>query len=89
MVANIAREDMRSITGSNVHYIEKEAGLKLTMDNQGKLRQTLLDIKTKVPCQGIWTIGCLRKFLAEKYEMMAKFQDTGQLQSLIDSLCTS
>ena len=89
VVANIAGADMRSITGSNVHNIEMEAGLKLTMDNLGKLRHTLLDMKADVPSKDTWRIGCLRKFLSEKYQMRAKLQDTEELQSLIDSLCTS
>ena len=88
-MANIAGADMRSITGSNVHIIEMEAGLKLTMDNLDKLRHTLLDMKADVPSQDTWRIGCLRKFLSEKYHMRARLQDTEELQSLIDSLCTS
>ena len=65
-VANIAGADMRSITCSYVHNIEKETGLKLTVDNLGKLRQTLLNMKIEVPSQDSWRIGCLRKFLSEK-----------------------
>ena len=89
VVANIAGADIRSITGSNVYNIEKETGLKLIVDNLGKLRKNLLSMKTEVPNQDTWRIGCLRKFLSEKYEMKAKLQDTEQLQNLIDSLCTS
>ena len=89
VVANIAGADLRSITGSNVHCIEKEAGLRLNLENMSTLTKRLLEIKTKVPIQDNWRIGCLRKFLSEKYEMLAKFQDTEQIQSLIDTLCVS
>ena len=73
-----------SITGSNVH-----TGQKLNVDNLGKLRQTLLNIKTEVPSENTWRIACLRKFLSERYGMKSKCQDTEQVQSLIDSICTS
>ena len=88
MVANLAGADIRSITGSNVHNIEMEAGQKLNEDNLGKLRQTLLNTKTEVPSKDTWIIACLRKFLSERYEMKTKLQDTEQVQILIVSLCT-
>ena len=89
VVANLAGADIRSITGSNVHNIEMEAGQKLNEDNLGKLRQTLLNTKTEVPSKDTWRIACLRKFLSERYEMKSKCQETEQVQILIDSLCTS
>ena len=89
VVANLAGADIRSITGSNVHNIEMEAGQKLNEDNLGKLRQTLLNTKTEVPSKDTWRIACLRKFLSERYEMKSKCQDTEPVQILIDSLCTS
>ena len=48
VVANIAGKDLRSITGANVHYIEKEVWQRLTMDNLNKLMRKLLEFKTKV-----------------------------------------
>ena len=49
VVANLAGADIRSITGSNVHNIEMEAGQKLNEDNLGKLRQTSWEHLEQIP----------------------------------------
>ena len=62
VVANIAEADIRSITGSNVYNIEKETGRKFIVDNLGKLRKSLLSMKTEVPNQDTWRIAVSENF---------------------------
>ena len=89
VVANIAAADIRSTTGNNLFNLEKEARMDLTMENLWEMRRVLLDLKILVPNQDSWRLGCLRKFLTEKYELVAIDQDTEALDTLIDSLCVS
>ena len=42
-----------------------------------------------MPRQDSWRIGCLKKFLAEKFQLEAKQQSTEVVQDLIDSICSS
>ena len=59
----------------------------LTMDTIWTMRRVLLDLKTPLPNQDSWRIGCMRKFLAEKYKAEALEHDTNILEALIDSIC--
>ena len=88
-MANLAAADIRSSTGNNLFNLGKEAGMDLTMDNLWEMRRVLLDLKSKVPIQDTWRLGCLRKFLSDKYALVAMDQDTDEIDSLIDSLCES
>ena len=63
--------------------------MSLTMKNSGEMRRVLLDLKAQVPIQDSWRIGCLKKFLTEKYTLSAKDENTDDIDSLIDSLCKS
>ena len=89
VVANIAAADIRSSTGSNVFNLGKEAKMSLTMENVWEVRRKLLDLKTQVPSQDSWRLGCLRKFLTEKYALVIKDENTEEIDSLIDSMCES
>ena len=44
------------------------------------VKRNLLEMKASVPVQDLWRLPCLQKFLALKYEMEAKHQDTGELE---------
>ena len=89
VIANIAAADIRSSTGNNLFNLGKEAGMNLTMDNLWEMRRVLLDLKTQVPISDTWRLGCLRKFLSEKYALVAMDEDTDEIDSLIESLCKS
>ena len=89
IVANIAAADVRSPTGKNLKNMEKEAGMSLTMNNMWEMKRVLIDMRTPVPSQESWRLGCLRKFLTEKYRLLAIDQDTEAVDLLIDSLCVS
>ena len=79
VIANIAAADIRSSTGNNLFNLGKEAGMNLTMDNLWEMRRVLLDLKTQVPISDTWRLGCLRKFLSEKYALVAMDEDTDEL----------
>ena len=87
VVASIASADIRSTTGSNLFNLEQEAGMKLTMDTMWEMRRVLLNIKTPVPKQDSWRVGCLRKFMSDRHSMQVLGQDTEDLQEVINSLC--
>ena len=63
--------------------------MSLTMNNMWEVRRVLLDMRTPVPSQDSWRLGCLRKFLTEKYRLLAIDQDAEAVDLLIDSLCVS
>ena len=41
------------------------------------------------PVEEKWRIGCLKNYLEKRYIMMANYQDTAEIDSLIESICTS
>ena len=89
VVANICSNDVRSSTGSNLLNIEKEAKLDPLRDMLVKVRTALLSLRTPVPLEDCWRIGCLQKFLAERFVLDARHHDTEYMYKLIDSLCIS
>ena len=89
VIANIAAADIRSSTGNNLFNLGKEAGENLTMDNLQEICRLLLDLKTQVPMQDTWRLGCLRKFLSEKYALVAMDQDTDEIDYVIDDLASN
>ena len=89
VVANLCSKDVRSATGSNLANIAKEVKLDPVWDLGTKVKNALLGVKTMVPRVDGWRVGCLQKFLAQRYKMTAMHQDTDAMDKLIDSLCTS
>ena len=89
VMANISSNDIRSVTGSNLFNIKKEIKLDPVRDPLPAVKRSLLEMKKSVPAQDLWRLPCLQKFLALKYEMEAKHQDTGELDRLTESLCKS
>ena len=89
VVANLATADIRSTTGNNLFNLRKATSLDLNKENMSKARTVLLNMRKEVPVLDSWRIGCLRKFLNEKFILVAGHQPTDQVDSLIDSLCTT
>ena len=86
ILANICSHDVRSSTGSNVHNIENKAKMNILKVSLVYVKAALLALRTLVPMEDRWRIGCLKKFLAEKYILEGKHQDTKHMDELIDSL---
>ena len=89
IVANICGGDIRSVTGSNLYNIKKLVNLDPTTDGIANLKRQILDIRAAVPLQDFWRVPCLQKFLGEKYALVAKHQDTEDIDKLISSICIS
>ena len=89
VLAALCSKDVRSATGSNLSNIAKMIKLDPNWDNLAMVKRALLDIKAEVPARDCWRIQCLTKFLAERYNMAARQQDTEYMDKLIDSLCSS
>ena len=89
VVANLAAADIRSITGNNLFNLRKATSLDLNKENMSKARTVLLNMRKEVPVLDSWRIGCLQKFLNEKFILVAGHQPTDQVDSLIDSLCST
>ena len=89
VMANICASDVRSSTGSNLLNVEKEAKMDPLIEMMANVRTALLSLRTPVPLEDCWRIGCLQKFLAERFVLDASHQDTEDMDKLIDSLCIS
>ena len=76
VVANLAVADIRSSTGSNVFNLGKDAKMSLNIENLWDVRLKLLDLKTHVHSKDSWSLGCLRKFLTEKYALREAAKNT-------------
>ena len=83
VMANICSSDVRSSTGSNLLNIEKEAKLDPLRDMLVKVRTALLSLMTPVPLEDCWRIGCLQKFLAERFVLDAIHQDTEDMDIIL------
>ena len=89
VMATISANDIRSVTGSNLFNIEKETQLDPRRDKMSKVKTTILSSIADVPRQDSWRVPCLKKFLAQKYLLVAQHQDTDEIDKLIQSLCIS
>ena len=90
MMVWVAREDIRSSTGSNIKLLQEETGLDPCTVGKSALREALRKRGTiDVPEMDFWRPKYLKRLLLERREMYYK-ADTGsqkRIQDLIDSLC--
>ena len=91
VVACLTSGDIRSISGSNLFGIRKLCNIdKLSTPSSSAVKGMLLQgVKSSVPDLDSWRIGCLRKYLDERYQLQAALQATSEVDSLIDSICSS
>ena len=89
LVANLASADTRSSTGSNLSGISRMIKLDSRYKSWVEAKSLILQAKSRVPDQDCWRLGCLRKYLGERYQLQAKLEDTSDIDSLIDSICSS
>ena len=88
-MAIISANDIRSVTGNNLFNIQTEILLDPTRDLMSKVKINILGIRAAVPRQDSWRVSCLKKFLAQKYALVAQHQDTYEINKVIESLCIS
>ena len=89
MVANLSSVDIRSATGSNLFGLRKECEQEIDGIPLATVKSLILGLKTSIPDQDRWRFGCLMKYLDERYQLKARLEETAELDSLIDSLCSS
>ena len=89
VMANTEARDIRSITERNLEGIRKLCDVDLTGHSRTAVRQLILGAKAAVPDRDCWRIECLRGFLNMWYQMNARLDDTSQIDSMIDSLCST
>ena len=90
-MACLAEEDIRSTSGSNLFGIRKLCNIEArstpsSSDVKMLLRQ---GVNVRVPEQDSWRIGCLKKYIEERYQLQSALLDTSEVDSLIDSICSS
>ena len=78
---------VRSTTGKNLMQIERDTGLDPWVTPAWKVRATVP--RAEVPVSEGWRAQYLNKLIWARREMMTKVEDTTELYSLIDSLCSS
>ena len=91
VMANVARRDIRTVTGSNCALILRETGMSPVSCCIGKLKQVLKLRITTAPDTDRWRLEYLGKLLTQRGEAsyMADTAEVLRLSSLIDSLSTN
>ena len=89
LVANLASVDIGSPTGSNLAGIKRECKEDVDGKPVATVKHLILEVKTRVPDNDKWRLGCLKKYLELRYQQLARLEDTSYIDSIIDSLCSS
>ena len=88
-MCGVARQDIRTVTGSNLALLRLETGLEPVLSSQGKMREKLQQKVASVPDMDRWRLDYLAKLLCERGEAhyRADDEEVARLSTLIDSLC--
>ena len=89
LVANLVGHDVSSTTGGNLYRLGKETGLNPWTASPIMVRMALQQSDTVVPEEDLWRLPLLEKLLLQRYNLELEVKDTSEVQSLIDSLCSS
>ena len=89
VMCGVARQDIRTVTGSNLAMVRRETGLEPVLSSQGILRERLHQNIASVPDMDKWRLDYLTKMLCERGEAHYRADDkeVARLSTLIDSLC--
>ena len=87
VLANVVSRDIRSVTGKNLAHIETVTGLDPWRTNSTKVSESVPD--AEVPEADMWRLPLLCQYLFQRMEMETNLEDTKNISSLIDSLCSS
>ena len=88
-MASLASVDIRSSTGSNLFGIRREFKMDTNDNTLMEMRTTILEETTAVPDRNSWRIICLKNYLERRYQLQATYQDTTDINLLIESICKS
>ena len=87
MVSSMVARCARSTTGKNLKNIERETGMDPWTDQSWRIQEAIQ--RREVPKGEGWRIQYLAKLLDARLGMKDKCQDLEEINSIIDSLCSS
>ena len=87
IVSNMVARCARSTTGKNLINIERETGLDLWTSQSWKVRAAVK--RKEVPDGEGWRIQYLGKLLDARMDMSTRCEDPEEINTIIDSLCSS
>ena len=87
----MAKQDIRTVTGSNLALLRRETGLDPVLASIGRVKEQLLKCVCSVPDIDQWRLDYLARLLSERGEAYYRAEDeeVTRLSSLVDSLCPS
>ena len=80
-LVRIVARDVRSVTSRNVKLIESVSGLSPWDYSKWRIKEKLTKTNNE------WRVGLLVKLLTLRQNKQASFEDTTQVDGMIDSLC--
>ena len=86
-MANLIRNDKSSVTGRNLDKIFQETGIKTLKASTCEIRKALAP--SDPPENEMWRIPLLEKYLNQRSQMELEVQDTKNIETLIESLCST
>ena len=86
-VASMVGRSARSTTGRNLMYIGRETGLDPWRCKAWMVKEKIP--RTEVPVGDGWRVQYLAKLLMTRKEMKTNCQNTDEITTLIESLCSS
>ena len=89
VVAILTSVDIPSATGSNLFGIRKECKEELDWKPVARVKHLILDVKSRVPESDSWRVGCLKNYMEVRHQLLARLEDTSNIDSIIDSLYSS
>ena len=87
VVSSMVARCARSTTGKNLKNIERETGMDPWTDQSWRIQEAIQ--RREVPKGEGWRIQYLAKLLDARLEMKDQCQDLEEINSIIDSLCSS
>ena len=89
LVASLAGRDKSSTTGINLSMIQRETGQNPWIAKISAIRRALVEREETVPVNELWRLPLLKKLLTQRKDMENECSNTDNINSLINSLCSS
>ena len=86
-MGKLVQNDKSSVTGSNLEKIVQETGIKTLDASSWQIREALAP--PEPPDNELWRISLLEKYLTQRNELEQNLLDTKEIDTLIESLCTT
>ena len=86
-LVEMSKEDERSTTSKNLHFIQDQTGLDPLKSNSAQIKNSAK--KSDIPEGQIWRISTLNYLLQERKWKEDNLEKTDKISSLIDALCSA